>query len=108
MNFVIAEDGDTLMGADDDADGRGENPLSQGDSIRLIINPQGDGGEGAHWVAPTPGIRNDITDISVGENIMLFWEQYDKAHSLILSLLIHDNFGEDRFALEQNRGLTYE
>ena len=73
------------------------NFIAQDDSVKLIIDPQGDGGEGAHWVAPTPGIRNDITDISVGGNTMLYWEQYDKSHSLIFSLLIHDNFDRDRW-----------
>ncbi len=65
--------------------------------VELIIDPQGDGGEGAHWVAPTPGLRNDITDIPVDQNTMFFWQQYDKAHSLILSLLIHDSFDEDHW-----------
>ncbi len=73
------------------------NFIAKGDSVTLIINPQGNGGEGAHWVGPVPGIRNDIPDIPVNEHTMLFWRQYDKAHSLILSLLIHDNFGQDRW-----------
>jgi len=73
------------------------NFVVQNDSVKLIVNPQGDGGESAHWVAPTPGLRNDITDMAVAENTMLFWRQYDKAHSLILSLLIHDNYDEDRW-----------
>jgi len=73
------------------------NFVAGGDSTKLIINPQGDGGEGAHWVGPVPGLRNDITDIPVNENTMLYWEQFDKDHSLILSLLIHDNFGNDRW-----------
>ncbi|MGB9722171.1 MAG: hypothetical protein ACPL28_11925, partial [bacterium] len=60
------------------------NFVAQGDSVRLIINPQGDSGEGQHWVGPVPGIRNDITDIPVNPNTMLYWEQYDKEHSLIL------------------------
>ena len=67
------------------------------DGVELIIDPQGDGGEGAHWVAPIPGLRNDVTDISIDQNTMFFWEQYDKAHSLILSLLIHDSFDEDHW-----------
>ncbi|MGB9722122.1 MAG: T9SS type A sorting domain-containing protein, partial [bacterium] len=32
-------------------------------------------------------------------NTMLYWEQYDKEHSLILSILIHDNFGQDRWLI---------
>jgi len=67
--------------------------------VELIINPQGDGGEGAHWVAPIPGLRNDVTDIPINQNTMFFWEQYDKAHSLILSLLIHDSFDEDHWLI---------
>ncbi len=76
------------------------NFIAQGDSVRLIINPQGDGGEGAHWVNPAPGIRNNITDISVDSFTTVIWSQYDKAHSLILSLFVHDN-------QENNRWLMY-
>lgn len=73
------------------------NFVAQGDSIRLIINPQGDGGITPHWVAPTPGIRNDVTDIPVNENTMFYWKQFDKAHSLIIGLLVHDNQSWDRW-----------
>ncbi|MGQ9702259.1 MAG: hypothetical protein ACUVQT_07380, partial [bacterium] len=73
------------------------NFIAEADSVKLIIDPQGDGGEGAHWVAPTPGIRNDVTDIPVDENTMLYWEQYDKEHSLILGLLVHDNQNQNRW-----------
>lgn len=75
------------------------NFIAQGDSVRLIINPQGDGGEGPHWVNPIPGIRNNITDIPVDSTTTVIWSQYDKAHSLILSLFVHDNQENDRWLM---------
>lgn len=62
----------------------------------MIIDPQGDSGEGEHWVHPYPGLRNNITDIPVNPHTLLSWEQYDRAHSLFLSLLIQDNYGNNR------------
>ncbi len=75
------------------------NFIAQGDSVKLIINPQGNGGEGPHWVNPIPGIRNNITDIPIDSTTTAIWSQYDKAHSLILSLLVHDNQGNDRWLM---------
>ncbi len=71
-----------------------------GDSVNLIIDPQGNPRgvpvEG-HWVKPTPGLRNDIGDVLIDYNTVVSWEQYDEAYSLILSLLIKDSSGEDRW-----------
>jgi|GEM_PF-4882865 len=73
------------------------NFVAQDDSVKLIINPQGNGGEGPHWVGPKPGIRNNITDIPVDSTTAVIWHQYDRAHSLILSLLVHDDQGDNRW-----------
>ncbi|MGB9721753.1 MAG: T9SS type A sorting domain-containing protein [bacterium] len=73
------------------------NFIAQGDSVRLIINPQGDSGGGGHWVGPTPGIRNNITDIPVDSPTAVIWSQYDRAHSLILGLLVKDNQAQKRW-----------
>jgi hypothetical protein len=73
------------------------NFIAHGDSVKLIIDPNGPGGGGAQWVQPTPSIRNNITDLPVDSTTTIMWHQYDKAHSLILSLLIHDNQGNNHW-----------
>ena len=73
------------------------NFVAQDDSVKLIINPQGNGGEGPHWVEPTPGLRNDITDIPIDSTTTVIWSQYDRAHSLILGLLIRNSQGQKQW-----------
>ncbi|MEO0190091.1 MAG: hypothetical protein ABIL18_03825 [candidate division WOR-3 bacterium] len=71
--------------------------IADGDSVRLYIDNNGNQGEGAFWTDYHPTLRNDITDLPVEEHTIVYWEQYDRDHSLILGLLIHDNQGQDRW-----------
>lgn len=60
---------------------------------RLIVDGHGDGGEGSHWILPTPGIRKDIHPyIPISQNTCMSWMQKDKSHALILGLLIDDKW----------------
>lgn len=63
-------------------------------TVNLVIDPQGDSGEGQHWVEPTPGLRNNIIDVYVDSSTVIDWSQYDKTPSLVFSLLMIDENDE--------------
>ncbi len=60
-------------------------------AIQFIVD--NNGGSNTGWLSLWPRIRMELDPIPVDENTIISWAQYDKAHALIIGVLLKDQAG---------------